>query len=126
MVTRDWFELHVLQNLLLDGHVYPYAYQRFDEACGADGGLAFGLATEFMREWQAESVRWTDATVKAVAAASTANKARLDAWVEHWERRVVAAVKPLADAAFGVDAEAFMNTNTAAQVARRMKLGLAR
>jgi phenol hydroxylase P1 protein len=79
-----------------------------------------------MREWQAESVRWTDATVKTVAAASTANKARLETWVEQWEPRVISAVKPLADAAFGADAEPFMTVTTAAQSARRMKLGLAR
>lgn len=126
MVTRDWFELHVLQNLLLDGMIYSYAYQRFDEACGADGNLAFSLATEFMREFQAEAARWTDATVKVVVASSVANKARVEAWVDHWEPRVVAAVTPLAEAAFETEAGAFIAETTAAQAARRAKLGLSR
>ena len=126
MVCKDWFELHVIQNLLLDPLVYTYAYQRFDQAISAQGGIAYGLCTEFMREWQTESVRWTDATVKVAAAASAANKAKLDAWVAQWEPRVLEAVAPLVAGAPGADAEAFLAQVAAAQSARRVKLGLSR
>ncbi|MGH8596273.1 MAG: phenol hydroxylase, partial [Gammaproteobacteria bacterium] len=100
MVTKDWFELHVVQNLLLDGAVYPYAYVHFDQVIATHGGIGYALATEFMREWYAESTRWTDATIKVAANASAANKTLLNSWVATWEPRVRLALAPLALAAF--------------------------
>jgi len=125
MVCHDWFELHVLQNLLLDPIVYAYAYQHLDQALAQQGGIAYGLCTEFMREWQAESTRWTESTVKVAAAASPANKALLDGWIAKWQPRVMEAVLPLARGALGASADTLLQQAADAQSARRVKLGLA-
>ena len=125
MVTKDWFELHVLQNLLLDGAVYPYAYVHFETALGASYGIGYTLATEFMREWVAESMRWTEATIKVVASASAANKALLNSWIAVWEPRVREALAPLTASAFGEDAARVMTAIFTDLAQRRTKLGLA-
>ena len=56
-VVKDWFELHVLQNHLVDGLLHPLLFQRFDDEVAAAGGGAFVLLTEFFTEWFAESTR---------------------------------------------------------------------
>ncbi|MGD9600937.1 MAG: phenol hydroxylase [Gammaproteobacteria bacterium] len=126
MVIRDWFEAHVVQNLLMDGALYPLAYAHFDQALGAQGGIGYTLATEFMREWHAEAVRWTDATIKVAVNASEANGARVAGWVEQWEPRVREAVAPLARAAFGESAAQTADTVFAGLAARRTKIGIGR
>jgi phenol/toluene 2-monooxygenase (NADH) P1/A1 len=125
MVTKDWFELHLLQNLLIDGAIYPFAYFHFDQALAAHGGIAYALSTEFMRDWYAESVRWTDATIKVAAQASAANTAQLDAWNAQWEPRVREAVTPLVQAALGSSAVGVIETIFKDLSVRRGKLGLA-
>jgi len=125
MVTKDWFELHVLQNFLLDGAIYPYAYTHFDQAIAAHGGIAYALTTEFMRDWYLESVRWTDATIKVAALASPANKAVLESWIAKWEPRVHEAIAPLANAALAAEAPGAIDSIFKDLAARRAKLGLA-
>jgi phenol hydroxylase P1 protein len=100
MVTRDWFELFVLQNLLIDGMVHPLVYERFDARLVADGGAVFAMLSEFMVDWYAESSRWVDAVVKTAAAESSANRIVLEGWVAQWLPQVCAALTPLADYAF--------------------------
>ncbi len=124
MVTKDWFELHVLQNFLLDGAVFPYAYQHFDQAINAHGGIGYTLTTEFMREWQAESIRWTDATIKVAAAASAENITLLNSWVAAWEPRVRDAIAPLVERVFAADAPRILQAIFGDLAARRSKLGL--
>ena len=124
MVLKDWFEVHVLQNLLLDGAIFPYAYRHFDQAMGSHGGVAYTLVTEFMCDWYTESVRWTEATIKVAITASTANKALVEGWIKTWEPRVRAALTPLAEAAFAGEAANVVEGIFTDQVARRVKLGL--
>jgi phenol/toluene 2-monooxygenase (NADH) P1/A1 len=125
MVTKDWFELHVLQNFLLDGAIYPFAYTQFDQAISKQGGLAYSLTTEFMREWCAESIRWTDATIKVAVTASAENKAVIERWIRQWEPRVREALAPLAQAAFAEDAATIMESIFKDLAARRTKIGIA-
>ena len=125
MVQKDWFELHVLQNLLLDSQLVPFAYVQLDEAMAAQGGLAYTLVTEFMREWFGEASRWVDATVKTAASASAENTALLNQWVAQWWPRVAEAVAPLLAAAFEDRAEAVAAAQRGALNARLGKLGLA-
>ena len=47
LVTKDWFELYVAQNLVLDGMLYPLAYDRFDTAISQHGGSALAMLTGF-------------------------------------------------------------------------------
>ena len=91
LVTKDWFELYVAQNLVLDGMLYPLAYDRFDTAISQHGGSALAMLTEFALEWFGESTRWVDATLKTAAAESEENKALIEGWADAWGDRVAEA-----------------------------------
>ncbi|QII99139.1 phenol hydroxylase [Stutzerimonas balearica] len=121
LVVKDWFELSLLQNLVLDGLLYPLLYQKFDETLSAEGAGDVGMLTEFMRTWFAESSRWVDAMVKTVAAESPENRAQIEAWIEHWRGRVVEALAPLAEKGPGQDALTAVQQEFATRLA---KLGL--
>lgn len=101
MVLRDWFELHVLQNFVIDGLLYPLVFDRFDREVAAQGGAAFSMLCEFMGEWSAEAARWTDATIKVAAAESDDNRALIAGWIAKWMPRVRQAFAPVARMAFG-------------------------
>lgn len=124
MVVKDWFELHVLQNFLIDGAVHPYVSEHFERELSAQGGVAYTMLVEFMREWYGESRRWTDAVIKVAAAASTANRQLIEGWIRAWEPRVRAALTPLAEAALEARAEVALAAIFAELGERRAKLGL--
>lgn len=109
-VMKDWFELHVLQNFLLDGFVHPLAFNRFEEEVTLRGGAAFAMLTEFTSDWHAESAKWVDATLKVAAAESAENKATIERWFEQWLPRVRAAVELPTREAIGDRAEEFLNS----------------
>lgn len=96
LVTADWFELFVAQNLVIDGLVYPLVYQRFCAELAKSGGAVLAMLTEFMDTWYGESQRWVDAFVKTAAAESPANRALLTGWSTHWLQRGTEALGPLA------------------------------
>jgi len=124
MVTKDWFELHVLQNLLLDGSVHPLVFGKFDSAVADHGGAAFSMMNEFMIEWFAESSRWVDAVIKTAAKESDANKQLIEGWIAKWTLRVQGALKPLADVAFDGDGTAVIDEIMDRLMARAGKMDL--
>lgn len=121
LVIKDWFELDLAQNLLLDGLTYPLMYQHFDRQLGEEGAADLSMLTEFMRDWYAESTRWVDAMLKVVLAESEENRAHAQAWVNVWEPRAYEALIPLAEVATGHDA---LDEVRAALATRLHKLGL--
>lgn len=121
LVIKDWFELTLAQNLLLDGMSYPLMFQRFDQQLGEEGAGDVSMLTEFMRDWYAESIRWVDAMLKVVLAESADNRELIQAWVDVWEPRAYAALQPLAEAATG---QAALDEVRAALAVRLQKLGL--
>lgn len=124
MVMKDWFELHVLQNFLIDGVVYALVFDHFDRELTKSGGAAFGMMNEFTFEWMGESARWVDAMIKIAGAESDANKALLESWIAKWTPRVIEAATPLAEQAFGADAHAVMDEVSVALAARAKKAGI--
>ena len=105
-VIKDWFELHVLQNYLMDGVLQPLIFRHFDDHIVDNGGASFAMVTEFFVEWFAEAARWTDQTIKTAAGESSANKALIDGWMAKWLPETRKAAEPLAEyifAARGVD-----------------------
>ena len=120
-VVRDWFELTLVQNLILDGQLYPLMYQQGDQWLADQGANDASMLTEFMRDWFVESNRWIDAMVKTVMTESDANAAQLQAWVDHWVPRVREALAPLAAASVG---GAAMNEVHRQFGTRLQKLGL--
>jgi phenol hydroxylase P1 protein len=125
MVVRDWFELHVLQNFLIDGAVYPLVFEHFDRAAVAHGGTAFSMLCEFMVDWSAESVRWVDAVIRIAAAESAENAALIAGWLSAWTPRVRAALAPLATEALGDGALAALDAVFQSVRQRAAKCGVA-
>lgn len=96
-VLKDPFELHVAQNLVLDGLLYPLVYDTVvDGVLSQRGAPALAMLTRFMTDWSAETRKWVEATVKTAAAESADNQAQLATWCRQWRERAVAALRPLA------------------------------
>lgn len=96
LVTRDWFELFVAQDLVIDSLIGSLVYDQFDQWLAANGGQDVGMLTEFMQEWRRDRTRWVDAVLKTAAAESDANRALLKQWVEAWRGKVAEALAPVA------------------------------
>ena len=124
MVTRDWFELFVVQNLIVDGLLHPLVFERFDARLVAAGGAAFSMLSEFMIDWYAESSRWVDAVLKTAAAESSANAARIEGWITNWLAPASNAFEPLVDFAFDGGGAALMLELTDQLRARVARLAL--
>ena len=123
-VVKDWFELFLLQNLVLDALVYQFLYVHLDKKASRAGGAFYGLATKFMKDWQAETHRWVDSVVKAAVAESAENKALIQGWLGTWGARAAEAVKALAVSVFAGETDAVMDTLDSDLRARLARLGL--
>ncbi|HJV50048.1 MAG TPA: phenol hydroxylase, partial [Noviherbaspirillum sp.] len=106
MVEKDWFQLMVAQDFVLEGLLYPLIYDRYNDKLNAAYGPVFSMLTRFQREWYAENAKWIDAVLKAAAADNPDNKAQLAAWIKQWTERAVGTLSPVAKLAFGDDADA--------------------
>lgn len=124
LVRDDWFELHVAQNLVLDGLLYPLVYQQFDQVRSATQP-AFSLVTDFMTGWYGESARWVDATVKTAAQESPENAVVIAEFAYGWLERFTHALRPLAARLFDADAETELAQAADALGKRLASLGLA-
>ena len=123
-VLKDWFELHLLQNFLLDGILQPLLFQHFEGEVVNNGGAAFAMVTEFFVEWYGEATRWTDHTLKTAAGESAENKALLAAWKDKWLPEVKSAAAPLAEYIFADRSAEVMKQITDQLDARSGKIGL--
>ncbi|HJV87924.1 MAG TPA: aromatic/alkene monooxygenase hydroxylase subunit beta [Noviherbaspirillum sp.] len=124
-VVKDWFELFVAQNLVLDGLLYPLVYQHIDNALCAQAGPTISMLTRFQTEWFAETRKWVDASIKTAAAESADNKALLSQWTTQYRDKAIAALLPLAKHALGEQAEAVMTELKEEFNIRATKAGLA-
>ncbi|CAB3788674.1 Phenol hydroxylase P1 protein [Paraburkholderia caffeinitolerans] len=125
LVVKDWFELFVAQNLVLDGLVYPLVYGRFGSELSQSGGSVVAMLTEFMDDWFAESVKWVDAFVKTAVAESPQNAALIAGWTHDWTERATQALAPLARLMYFEDAAPALDEARAKLAARLTKIGLA-
>ena len=125
MVVRDWFETLVVQNLVLDGLLYPLVYHHVDRAFTKEFGPGLGMLNDFAVTWFDESARWVDATVKTAATESEANTDLLKHWISTWRPRVLEALQPLAVEALGAERAADAPRQIEQGLdARLVKLGL--
>jgi phenol/toluene 2-monooxygenase (NADH) P1/A1 len=124
MVTKDWFELFVAQNLVLDGLLHPLIFQHYEQRVSAKHGPALSLLTEFMTNWFNESARWVDSTIKTAAAESPANETLLRGWIANYRRACSEALAPYAAAVFGQDADIALVKVDESFELRVVKLGL--
>ncbi|MBS7349457.1 MAG: aromatic/alkene monooxygenase hydroxylase subunit beta [Comamonas sp.] len=123
-VTKDWFELFVAQNLVLDGILFGLAYKEVDQVLSEKAGPTVSMLTRFQAEWINDSNRWVDATMKIAAAESEENKAQLSQWYAHWRSRVMTALTPVAQLALGEQGTEALERVAAALDARMNKAGL--
>ncbi|TDU32600.1 phenol 2-monooxygenase P1 subunit [Panacagrimonas perspica] len=124
MICRDWFELFVKQNLVLDGLLHPLVFRQFEPRISAQHGPALSLLTEFMTTWFDESSRWVDATIKTAAAESPANAERLRGWIAESHSEIMEALGAYAAELFGEDAAGALAKVEATLEARLTKLGV--
>ncbi|NMM28265.1 MAG: phenol hydroxylase [Glaciimonas sp.] len=123
-VLKDWFELFVAQNLVLDGLLYPLVYQHFDTELSAHAGPVVSMLTRFQSEWYAETSKWVDATLKTAVGESSENQQLISLWTSTWRDRAVKALKPIAVLALGKKADAVMTELVDEFNARAVKFGL--
>ncbi|QLQ32393.1 MAG: phenol hydroxylase [Candidatus Thiothrix singaporensis] len=123
-VLEDWFEIMVAQNIVMDGLIYPLMYERFMPQLAAQGGASLIMLTQFMNDWYAETVRWSNALMKVTAAESDANKQLLAGWVQSWSDRLSTAVLPVAELAFVDSAQQQVDEVKQELLARLAKQGI--
>ena len=123
-VLKDWFELHLLQNFLLDGVLHPLLFRHFDAEVVNSGGAAFAMLTEFFVEWYGEATRWTDHTIKTAAGETAENRALLAGWKDKWLPEVRNAALPLAEYIFAERSADVMDQVIGPLEARSGKIGL--
>lgn len=124
-VTKDWFELFVAQNLVLDGLLHPLVFERFEFQFSRRNGPTLSLLVDFMTQWFAETSRWVDAVIKRVVEESPANAEQLAAWIADWRQQVNVALTSYAEAIFGAEEGAVQLAEVGEAFAKRLaKLGL--
>jgi phenol hydroxylase P1 protein len=124
MVEKDWFQVLVAQDFVLNGLLFPLVYERYNDLLNATHGPVFSMLTRFQREWYAENVKWIDAQLKAAAADNPANKAQLAEWIAAWRDRAAEALAPVATLAFGDDGDSVLTEITRQLEARAAKAGI--
>ncbi|MGM0519272.1 MAG: aromatic/alkene monooxygenase hydroxylase subunit beta [Campylobacterota bacterium] len=83
-VLQDWFELHIAQNVILDGFIHPLVFNKYEQELNQRGGTAQTMMTEFITAWNEECARWIDMTIKVAALESDENKQLLNQWCEKY------------------------------------------
>jgi len=125
LVLQDPMQLFVVQNLVLDGLLYPLIYEEFvDEHLAIQGATAVAMLTTFMSEWHAESARWIDAIIKVAAAESEHNQKLLNQWYQEYLPLAQEALQPIAQAALGSNGEAALENVIQQLHTRAKKIGI--
>lgn len=124
LVLKDWFELYVAQNVVLDGMLFALAYKEVDKALTAKAGPVVSMLTRFQAEWFDDACKWVDAVMKTAAAESDANKALLREWLAKWHARARTALEPVARIALGEQGGTALDNVGAALDARMAKAGI--
>lgn len=104
LTLKDWFEVFVAQDVVLDTLIYDLMYKQFDDLITAEGGSDLAMLTEFMREWYKDSSRWVDSVLKTTVAESEQNKDLIAGWVSEWKQSAIADLSSLAELAVGEEA----------------------
>jgi len=104
LVTQDWFELFIAQDVVMDKLVYDLFYRQLDELLVSQGASDVAMLTEFMRDWHQDTTRWVDSVIKIATAESEHNQALLNRWVVNWREKTTTALRPLAEAMFNTQA----------------------
>lgn len=95
-VVKDWFELHVIQNIIMDSFIHPLFFDAYEKEISSKGGNIQSMMTEFMSIWFEESNKWTDKTINVAVSESLENKEIITKWVNKYIPLMEEAILPLA------------------------------
>lgn len=95
-VLKDWYELHIAQNVIFDAFIHPLYFNILEQELNKKGGTAQSMMTEFITSWNEECTRWIDMTIKVAVNESSENKELLNKWCEKYIDIAFDAVSPLA------------------------------
>ncbi len=123
LVIEDWFELFVVQNLVMDGLVHPLIFGELEDRLNQQGASTYSMLTEFIVDWYDESARWVDKQVAVATAESDENKGLVSDWFNQWLEQAKEALAPLTSAIFD-DGDAVLNNAVEALKARAAKSGI--
>lgn len=104
LVVKDWFELFLAQDLVIDTLMHELFYNQFDQKLTQNGGRDIAMLTEFMQQWNKDTGRWVDAVIKTAAAESEHNTTLMAKWIETWRGKAAEALAPVAEEMLGADA----------------------
>lgn len=105
LVQKDWFELLLVQSLLINTVVHQVVYQGLVADLAKEGGRDLDMLLEFMLECHKDLSNWSDSVFKIAAAESEENKQQLQSWLNQWLPQVQAAFMPYIQAAFADQAD---------------------
>lgn len=83
-VIEDWFELHIFQNVVMDGFIHPLCFDYYEREIAPKGGNIQSMMTEFMTTWFEESNKWVDKTISVAVNESNENKEIITKWLEKY------------------------------------------
>lgn len=106
LTIDDWYEVFLLQDLLIDTLHFELMYHQLDNWFAQNGAQDVSMLTEFMQVWFKDSARWVDAVIKATAAASDENKVQLESWIDKWCDSVELSLAAVAEPALSNEAMA--------------------
>ena len=70
-VIEDWFELHLLQNVVADAFVYELFFNHYEkELVKQPQAGTYLMLTGFFSDWSEETNKWIDSTIKVVSSES--------------------------------------------------------
>ncbi len=123
LVVEDWFELFVAQNLVMDGLIMPLFFEKLEVDLVAAGAATYAMLTEFIVDWNTESMRWVDKQISVAIAESPENASLVNGWFGTWLGQAEEALAPLAGALFD-DGPGVMADITQNLKARAAKAGV--
>lgn len=126
LIIRDPFEIFVVQNIVIDGLLYPAIFDAIiDGRFALNGAAPISMLAQFVTDWSAEARKWADSVVKIAASESPANAAVIAEWFSEWSGRAMSALLPPIAQAIGGDADALLGQTLDELKARLAKAGVA-
>lgn len=83
-VVEDWFELFILQNVVMDGFIHPLFFDKYEKEINSRGGNIQSMMTEFISTWFEESSKWVDKTINVAVSESELNKEIVTTWIDRY------------------------------------------
>jgi len=95
-VLEDWFELFMVQNVIMDGFIQPLFFDKYEEELITKGSSTQSMMTEFITGWFEESTKWVDNTLRVAILESEENKNIIQHWVNKYVPIIEVSILPLA------------------------------